>query len=42
MTAVAVVANKIGRVTAILLGIAPFLFVLWQFFTHLELVLPAY
>lgn len=42
MTAVAVVANKTGRVTAILLGIAPFLFVLWQFFTHLELVLPAY
>jgi sortase A len=42
MTAVAVVANKIGRATAILLGIAPFLFVLWQFFTHLELVLPAY
>lgn len=42
MTAVAVVANKRGRLTAILLGIAPFLFVLWQFFTHLELLLPAY
>jgi len=42
MTAVAVVANKTGRLTAILLGIAPFLFVLWQFFTHLELLLPAY
>jgi hypothetical protein len=42
MTAVAVVANKKGRLTAILLGIAPFLFVLWQFFTHLELLLPAY
>jgi len=42
MTAVAVVANKMGRLTAILLGAAPFLFVLWQFFTHLELLLPAY
>ena len=42
MTAVAVVANKRGRLTGILLGIAPFLFVLWQFFTHLELLLPAY
>ena len=42
MTAVAVVSNKRGRLTAILIGIAPFLFVLWQFFTHLELLLPAY
>jgi len=42
MTAVAVVSNKSGRLRAILLGFAPFLFVLWQFFTHLELLLPAY
>ena len=42
MTAVAVVSNKSGRVKGILLGFAPFLFVLWQFFTHLELLLPAY
>ena len=42
MTAVAVVSNKSGRTTGILLGFAPFLFVLWQFFTHLELLLPAY
>jgi sortase A len=42
ITAVAVVANKIGRTTAILIGFAPFLFVLWQFFRHLELLLPAY
>jgi hypothetical protein len=42
MVGIAVVGNKVGRVTGILLGIAPFLFVLWQFFTHLELLLPAY
>jgi len=42
MTAVAVVSNKSGRLIAILLGVAPFFFVLWQFFTHLELLLPAY
>lgn len=42
MAAVAVLSNKKGRITGILLGIAPFLFVLWQFFTHLELLLPAY
>jgi hypothetical protein len=42
MAAVAVVSNKSGRLKAILLGFAPFLFVLWQFFTHLELLLPAY
>jgi len=42
MTAIAVLGTKIGRVSAILLGIAPFLYVLWQFFTHLELILPAY
>ena len=42
MVGIAVVGNKVGRVTGILLGIAPFLFVLWEFFTHLELLLPAY
>ena len=42
MAAVAVLSNKKGRITGILLGIAPLLFVLWQFFTHLELLLPAY
>ena len=42
ITAVAVVANKYGRTTAILIGFAPFFFVLWQFFSHLELLLPAY
>jgi len=42
ITAIAVIANKFGRTTAILIGFVPFLFVLWQFFSHLELLLPAY
>ena len=42
MTAIAATAEKFGRLRAYIFGSIPFLIVLWFFFRHLELLLPAY
>ena len=42
MTAIAATAEKFGRLRAYIFGSVPFLIVLWFFFRHLELLLPAY
>jgi len=42
MTAIAATAEKFGRLRAYIFGSVPFLVVLWFFFRHLELLLPAY
>jgi len=42
MTAIATASEKFGRLRAYIFGSVPFLVVLWFFFRHLELLLPAY
>ena len=42
LAAISVASNKYGRTIAFSLGLLPFLCSLWLFFTHLELLLPAY
>ena len=42
MTAIAATVEKFGRLRAYIFGSVPFLIVLWFFFRHLELLLPAY
>ena len=42
MTAIAAVSEKFGRLRAYTFGFGPLLVVLWFFFRHLELLLPAY
>jgi sortase A len=42
MAAVSVASNKYGRMIALPVGAAPFIYTLWLFFTHLERLLPAY
>ena len=42
MTAIAAASEKFGRLRAYMFGSVPFLLVLWFFFRHLELLLPAY
>ena len=42
MTAIAAMSEKFGRLRAYTFGFVPFLVVLWFFFRHLELLLPAY
>jgi sortase (surface protein transpeptidase) len=42
MTAIATASERFGRLRAYIFGSVPFLVVLWFFFRHLELLLPAY
>jgi sortase (surface protein transpeptidase) len=42
MTAIATASEKFGRLRAYIFGSVPFLVVLWFFFRHLEVLLPAY
>jgi LPXTG-site transpeptidase (sortase) family protein len=42
MTAIAAASEKFGRLRAYMFGSVPCLLVLWFFFRHLELLLPAY
>ena len=42
MAAISVASNRFGRLVAIPVGVLPFSYSLWLFFTHLERLLPAY
>ena len=42
MAAISVASNRFGRLIAIPVGVLPFFYSLWLFFTHLEQLLPAY